>query len=189
MMKPMTEAMSTIDEHLVRLQRPTVQLLNPGADAEEARRRFGAHGLRLGRELAALYGWHNGTNVAPGVVLDDAHLLPGFYLMSIDEAFRTFEKMDELNVSPSWLPILTNGGGDFSFIDCSTEDVQPIFNFRFEQDVHRMQFLSVSDMLGTIAEAYDQEVFFLEERWLETDDEAWWELARSLNPRADYWSH
>lgn len=182
--------MTTIDEHLVRLQRPTALLLNPGTDdAEEVRLRFEANGLSLGRELAALYGWHNGTNVAPGVVLDNAHLLPGFYLMSIDEAFGTFEEMKAFNVNPSWVPILANGGGDFSFIDCSTADIQPIYSFRFEQDVHRMQFLSISDMLGTIAEAYDQEVFFLEGGWLEMNDAAWWELARSLNPRADYWTH
>ncbi|WP_416416140.1 SMI1/KNR4 family protein [Paenarthrobacter aromaticivorans] len=189
MMKSVPESTATIDEQLARLQRPTVQLLNPGMDGQEIRRRFDANGLQLGRELAALYSWHDGTKVAPGVFLDDAHLIPGFYLMSVDEAFRTLEELKKRDVNPSWLPILTNGGGDFSFVDCSKPEIQPIFNFRFEQEVHRLQFLSVRDMLATFAEAYERGVFVLDDGWLEMDDDAYWELALTLNREADYWTH
>jgi cell wall assembly regulator SMI1 len=87
---------------------------------------------------------------------------------------------------PGWLPIFANGGGDFYVIDLSGAGV--VRHFRIEEAEHPIEFLTVSDMLATIAAGHDRGLFFVDDNgYLEMDDLVFGSLAAEINPRVPWW--
>ena len=80
-----------------------------------------AVGLTSIRELEELYGWKNGTSIAGVAAVDDIHLFPGFYLLSIEDAVANYRAFaPDARWMGGWLPVFANGGGDFYVLDLNT---------------------------------------------------------------------
>ncbi|MDP9933828.1 hypothetical protein J2T11_000152 [Paenarthrobacter nicotinovorans] len=189
MTRTVRESTAIIDESLARLQLPVSKLLKPGISAESIRDRLSNRDLSPGPDLETLYGWHDGTQVHPGAILNDLHLLPGYFFLSLDDALEVYERfVDQFQENPNWFPILADGGSSYSFVDCSNVTEQPVYRFNFDDDEHKVEFRSIRDMLATYAEAYIKGFFFVDENgWIEMDDDAYWDLAAEMNPTAPYW--
>jgi len=74
---------------------------------------------------------------------------------------------------PSWMPLFANGGGDFYVADLTGSISGSVRHFRIEESEHPVEFLSIEDMLVTLAAAYERGVFFVDVHgYLEMDDPA-----------------
>ncbi|GAA4978817.1 hypothetical protein GCM10023317_01190 [Actinopolymorpha pittospori] len=112
-----------------------------------------ATGLTSSAGLESLYGWRNGTSTAGGVTLDDIHIFPGFYLLSIQDAIANYRAFaTDSRWTPGWLPLFANGGGDFYVLDLTSSSGSPVRHFRIEEPEHPIEFGSLRALLTTLAE-------------------------------------
>jgi hypothetical protein len=188
----MALALEAITAGLHHLGRTTTAgLLRPGLPPGETRAVLRGVGLVPSEELVQLYAWHDGTNAPAGTLLDDMHLLPGFYLSSLEEARTNYEAFrGDRRWDTEWLPVLANGGGDFLAVTCSARpDLRgQIIHFRIEESEHPVEYLSVGRMLETVAAAYREGVYFVDaDGYLEMDDSVFDDLASRLNPDVAWW--
>ncbi|MDQ6719297.1 MAG: SMI1/KNR4 family protein, partial [Candidatus Dormibacteraeota bacterium] len=110
-----SERLVEVSRELVRLGRKTtIALLRPGIPTRASEAMLRQHGLQVPFGLPELYAWHDGTDATTGVPLDDLHLFPGYYFLSLEDATRNYAAFrDDPRWNPAWLPIFANGGGDF----------------------------------------------------------------------------
>lgn len=187
----MHELLHSIDAGLKRLGRTkTLSLLRPGLPVDEVHRSLQALELESPEDLACAYAWHDGTDASTGVPLDDLHLFPGFYFLSLHDAcanhkaFRDDDRWDE-----SWFPILANGGGDFFAVVCATgPQYGRVVHFRIDALNHPVEYSSTEALFRTIATAYEDGVFFVDEHgYLEMSDPVFIALAGRLNADVEFW--
>ena len=174
MSDPAGQPWSKIDEALERLDRRTLlESLQPGIDVGTVRHRLDTVGFPTSGEIESLYAWHNGTST-DGVTLDDIHLFPGFYLLSIEDAVANYEAFsDDSRWVKGWLPLFANGGGDFYVVDLSGSASEPVRHFRIDESEHPVDFGSLGAMAETLALGFERDVFFVDDRgYLEMDDQA-----------------
>jgi cell wall assembly regulator SMI1 len=183
---PLGDSARKIDEGLVRLRRTrTIDLLQPGKTAPDVRATLERLGLTCSDELVSLYEWHDGTDATSGAILDDLHLFPGFYLLTLADAAATYEAFeDDPRWDRSWFPILANGGGDFFTVVC--DEFGGVVRFRIEDSEHPVEYSSISKLLETIAAAFENGVFYVDDRgYLEMHDDVFAALASRLDGDVD----
>ncbi len=181
--------LATIEKGLERLNRSSLlPSLRTGVPASTVKEALRGVGLTPPPELEALYSWRDGTSTE-GVILDDIHLFPGFYLLSVEDAVTNYRAfLADSRWATGWLPIFANGGGDFYVLDLSSSLASPVRHFRVEESEHPIEFDSLSALLKTLAEAFKRGILFVDPSgYLEMDDLVFSELAAELNPDADWW--
>ena len=183
--------LADIESGLDRLRRRTLlAALEPGLAPSRTRSLLSACGLPHSGQVEALYAWRDGTEAAGVESVDDIHLFPGFYLLALEDAvanYRTF--VTDQRWTTGWLPIFANGGGDFYVTDLSGDTVGVVRHFRIEETEHPIEFLTIHDMLMTIAAGFRRGVFFVDaDGYFEMDDLAFGFLAAELNPRVPWWA-
>lgn len=181
--------LAAIETALRHLDRgPLLRSLQSGLSDSTVQSSLDGVGLSTPPELEALYGWHDGTSTS-GVVLDDIHLFPGFYLLSLEDALANYRAfVTDSRWTAGWLPIFANGGGDFYVLDLSSSAVSPVRHFRIEESEHPIEFGSLGALLATLAAAFARGVFFVDPHgYLEMDDLTFGELAAELNPDVGWW--
>jgi hypothetical protein len=187
----MGDCLDAIEAILARLSRNVVQLLRPGLPGKHIESQLAARRLPVDPDLRTLYEWRNGTDATTGLALDDLHLVPGFYLLSIDDALANYDEfIKSARWNSSWLPVLANGGGDFLALDLSNGGAKaPVRHFRIEQDDHPIEYESLAEMVATFTAAYERGVFYVDgQGFLEMDDDAYATLAATLNPKVPWWN-
>jgi cell wall assembly regulator SMI1 len=188
----MRDLLDSIEAALDRAGRvTTLRRLRPGLGPEDVRQRFGALGLTAPEDLARVYAWHDGTDAGSGAPLDDLHMFPGLYLLSLRDAATNYEAFrDDGRWNPAWLPVFANGGGDFLAVVCDETRAQwgNVVHFRIDEADHPVEFASVGRLLATVVAAYVGGICFVDDRgYLELDDLAFGALAGRLNPDVEYW--
>ncbi len=189
-MTGLRESLISVEATLAHLERKVVQLLRPGLSQGEIESRLAVRHFPSIEEVVDLYEWRDGTDATTGLALDDLHLVPGFYLLSLHDAlanFDTFTKSPRWNTS--WLPVLANGGGDFLALDTSgSAGATPVHHLRIEESKHPIEYNSLADMFATFVAAYEQGIFYVDSHgYLEMDDNAYASLAAALNPTVPWW--
>jgi cell wall assembly regulator SMI1 len=180
------ESLRLIQGYLDRLGRqPTLERLQPGVEPEALNKKVEAVGLSAPADLAELYEWRNGTN-ASGAVLDDLHVWPGFYFLSVEDAIANYTAfVRDARWDRGWLPVFANGGGDFYAVVChkGRGDWGQVIYFRIDEIEHPVEFHSIQALLATLAAAYESGIFFIDDRgYLEMNDVEFSELANSVDP-------
>jgi len=99
-------------------------ILRPGIGADVIGRGFASTGFEPHPDLAALYGWRDGTSRDKPRKLLEIMLLTPFHLPAFGECLKTRsaflarqEADDESFWEPSWFPFASDGGGDHLFLD------------------------------------------------------------------------
>lgn len=190
MTSDLSATLANIETSLKHLGRQTLlRFLQEGVSAETVQNSLEAVGLGATPELESLYAWRNGTAISGGVMLDDIHLFPGFYMLSIEDATANYGAfVTDPRWEQGWLPILANGGGDFYVLDLGSRSAQPVRHFRIEEATHPIEFASLEKMLVTLSSAFDRNIFYVDHNgYLEMDDLAFGALAAELNPEVEWW--
>jgi hypothetical protein len=183
--------LSEIESGLSRLARPTIQLLKPGIDPATAGELLTRRGLEPPDDLLALWQWRNGTRTKNDATLGDLWLVPGFYLLSVEDATRNFDAFAaNPRWHPAWLPVFANGGGDFLAVDCSARhDHGAVYHFRIEQSEHPLEYQSVERMVATFAAAFSRGAFYIDAQGsFEEDADAFATIAAEINPQVHWWT-
>jgi hypothetical protein len=102
----LTDALDQLAEHLRRLNRPVAWWLRPGISADQLP-------ADLPGSVAQWFGWADGVESFDGQLQDDANVIPGYTLLSFDEAVRIMPAYaGDPVLGSSWLPLLTTAGAD-----------------------------------------------------------------------------
>lgn len=185
----MNNSLATIEAGLQKLGRAELlQRFRPGLPNDEVPQRLQAAGLEADGALADLYGWHDGTELAGVQKSGSVHLMPGFYFPPLEHSLTDHAAfVQDPRWHQSWLPLLADGGGDFYFVDQAGGG--QVRRYRFDESEYPVEYASVSDMVHTLAAAYERDVFFVDEQgYLEMDDDAFAEVAAELNPSVPWWT-
>ncbi len=191
MTSEISSALVEIEAALERLgRRVLLDALRVGIDADRVRALLAACGLTSVRDVEALYAWHDGTETTGVASVDDIHLFPGFYLLSLEDAVANYRAfVEDPRWAQGWLPLFANGGGDFYVVELSGGGQGAVRHFRIEEVEHPIEFSSLADMIDTLAVGFDRRVFFVDSGgYLEMDDLAFAALAAELNPGVSWWS-
>ncbi len=189
MISDLATSLASIERALRSLHRDILlRSLRPGLPPDVVRERLAPTDRPVPPELVALYGWRDGTQ-AEDVILDDIHVVPGFYLQSTADAMADYRAfVVDPRWAVGWLPILADGGGHFYVLDCSSPLSTPVRHFRLEEVEHPIEFLSLGAFLSTVAAAYERGTYFIDGRGcLEMDDLVFAGLAAELNPDVAWW--
>jgi len=191
-MTVLLDCLLALEQTLARLDRRVIALLQSGLARTEIEAGLSLRRLPLIPDHTTMYEWRNGTDATTGAVLGDLSLVPGFYLLSLDDALTNYDALTKSDRWDSaWLPILANGGGDFLALQLPSGDAigGDVCHFRIEYDEHPVEYRSISDMFATFLTAYDQGIFFVDDDGhLEMDDAAYSVLAAAMNPEISWWS-
>jgi cell wall assembly regulator SMI1 len=177
-----------VEERVAQLGRTAaLNALQPGLQAPAVVERLATVGLVAPPEVVQYFGWHDGQGDYDAT-LGELWLFPGFYPMSTEEALIDYAA---LVVDPrwqtGWLPIFADGGGDFFVVDLESDGV--IRRFRNDETIQPIEYLSLSSMIATIADAYDEGVYHLGEHGeLTLDQAAFAVLAARHNPGVAWWT-
>ena len=190
MLASVQECVELIENYLRRLDRPITNKLQSGVSSEVVKDAFNAAHLTAPSGLIALYSCHDGTKIKKGDSLDDAHYFPGFYWLSLSDAFNVYKAFfADTRWSKSWVPIFGNGGGDFFAVIC--EEGSPNFGsvvgFRVGQLEQPIQFENILSMMQFISRCYELGLYFLDNGYLEADDFKAAIVAKALNPNLSYY--
>jgi len=166
----------------------TTEGAETGLDANEVRSLLNGSGLPSSAAVEAVYSWRDGTQTAE-VSLDDSHLFPGFYLLSLEDSILNYRAfVGNPRWSPGWLPLFANGGGDFYVVDLGSEPSGLVRHFRIDETEHPIEFTSLDGMLTTVMADFERTVFFVDgDGYLEMDELAFAVVAAELNPHVPWW--
>ena len=189
-MNDVAAALTRIEAGIRRLELHTVlAALRDGVAPRVTHARLASLELASNPHLEALYAWRDGTRTGSGATLGEIWLIPGFYLLSLDDAianYRAFAADPRWRFG--WLPLFADGGGDFYVVELGREQSGAVRRFRIDEAEHPIEFATVGDFLGTLAAAFDEGVFLaFDEGGVDMNDELFARLARRLNPDVSRW--
>jgi len=192
-MAKIVRALDVILSHLAVLNRPVVDQLQPGLTREKIAQTLESEQITLPGEALDMWGWRNGTRIAPGrTQLDDIQFFPGFYFYSFEDALVQYGAMrNDRRWNKHWFPIFASGGGDFYALDVRGDDRDhaPIIGFILGARTHPVEYECLERMCETLATCFQRGVFFLSsDGFLEMDDDKHNAIARELNPSVALWS-
>lgn len=113
--------------------------------------------------------------------------------LTLDEALKLYRinLRDEL-WSATLFPLFDSGGSDFLLIQLDEEsvDYKRIFLFSPAQ-AFETQYMIIYDsleaMFRSIIECYDKNIYYIQDGFLEVDNDRLFPTCRKLNPNSDYW--
>lgn len=178
-------ALSGLEVNLERLGRRTLmQALQPGIGSDEVGMLLEGAGLPSDECVEALYSWRNGTQTTD-VTIDEIAIFPGFYLLSLEDAVITYRTMAVAGPrwDAVWLPVFADGGGDYYVVELGGQSSGWVRHFQIDELEHPYEFRSLTEMVVTLAAAFDQNVFIVDsDGYLEMNDLRFVELVAELNP-------
>lgn len=182
------QSLADVKNALRRLDRNVLlNLLREGVPAEEVRAALESARLPTSRELEAFYGWHNG--LGDGGVIGEVTIFPGFYLLSLQEAIANYKIfVSDARWRTGWFPVFADGGGDFYVVDFGSSSEAAVRHFWIEKLECPVEFLSLGDLLSTIAAGYERNIIVVNSDGdLSMDYFAYAALANEMNPAVDWW--
>ncbi|MEE9336368.1 MAG: SMI1/KNR4 family protein [Granulosicoccaceae bacterium] len=191
-MSALTKQLDSLRLHLQSFGMPTLGHLQPGLDSDAVVSVFKSVGLVPTAEIVELYNWSNGVTEDGGILLDDIHFIPGFYLMSIGESIAHLKaNKGDARWSEKWWPILANGGGDFYAVDLSQPsndgDSSPVIKFMLGYPKVDIEYTSIQTLIKTFVECCDLGIVYMDGGYLEMDDAKQYVVAKRNNPDVDFW--
>jgi hypothetical protein len=165
--------------------RKVIDLLQPGLTAETIDGRVAPLAPRA--DVVRLYEWRDGTLLSQDFVLNDHYLIPGYYLMSLDDGLHAYRGLTaDTPWSQHWFPILASGGGDYYGVD----DVDPghVIHYIRGHPTYLIQYSDLTSMMQSVAQCYESGVYAVDDSgFFEVDLDAEAMIARQFNPGMAYW--
>jgi hypothetical protein len=188
MMQTTKVLIESIVQYLVILRRPVVSALQKKVDRTEVNKIFSTLGLIAPQGLLEMFESYNGTKVDEGDDLDSLHFFPGFYWMSVEDSVNSYLACCKYDLwDKSWFPLFSNGGGDFYCVICDkkSDNYGEIVGFIYGESSSDIEFSSLPAMLTVVRECFSRNIYYLENGYLEANDNAVIEVAREFCPELD----
>lgn len=183
--------LSLLKANLERLERQVTQLLQNGATDQVISDFFILNGLDAPLDIVDLYSCNDGVRYSTNDIIDDICLFPGFYWLSLKSAFTVYNAISsDERWDKSWVPIFSNGGGDFYAVICDKKSIYfgGIVGFIMGEEEHFVEYSGINNMLACINACYSGGVFFLKKGRLDANyfDAAL--VAKSFNQSLPYYN-
>jgi hypothetical protein len=152
----LTDALHQFVDHLGRLNRPAAWWIRPGVPAD--RLPAGAP-----ESVAHWFAWADGIESFEGQLFNDASVIPGYTLVSVDEAARL---MPAYGADPvlrdRWFPLLTTAAADlYAAVWAPGAEAQVASVVAGEPT--EVEFGSIERMVDFFNACFDTEVFFVDD--------------------------
>jgi len=184
-------ALDVILFQLTRLGRACVPVMQPGLRQTQIASAERALPFQLPGELRALYRWRNGTFTKEGDTIAALWFFPGFNFPPLKEAIQIYgERKDGPQWKKGWFPFFADFAGDFYIVACSPKGGHSarVIGFVHGEPEQAVEYLSVTTMLETLADCYEQGAFFVnDDGLLDIDDDLHRRIARQHNPGVAEW--
>lgn len=173
---------------LARLSRPAAKRFLPGVEPGAVSDLLGRLRIPMPEGLAEWYSEWNGMDWRDGDSADDLAVIPGFYLLSLEDAGASRKDFKE-RLKPGWLPLLENAGGDVYAVEGATgRKTAGMVHFCPEYDRAETVYDSLAAMAASLAACLDQGIYHVDANGdFEIDDDGEFEICGALNPRSAYW--
>ena len=146
-------------EQLSRMGRGVVTLLRPGAQAAEVEAAFGRP---VPDSVADWFSWCNGVTARAGQIQDDVNIIPGYNLVSVNEAVAmipTYSGDDVLGFN--WIPLLRSGGGDIYAAVWDSARVARVAGVIVGEPTE-IEFSSIEQMVSVFNECFRNGAFYID---------------------------
>lgn len=217
-MRTITENFNVILDHQKAMDYSYYSILNPPADVNDIRKTEDRFRMNFSDELKELYSLANGT-ISERHIAKLFGLFPSYDFINLDEAVYTYslyendftltdpayggaftlrnhDYAETLTPQRNMFPIFADGCGDYYWVDLNenTKHYGQVL-FSFDGDGADYAFNSLTSMLQTIAECYERNIFFLENRMnsqfdfrlLTQDNKKWKIIGKRNNPGLSFW--
>lgn len=192
-MSSMVIYLDKIVKHLRKLGRSAPNLLKDPLLVEDIQLVESKLPFSFSAELFDLYCWRNGTESGEGVLLEDTYFFPGFYFLSLEEAFQIYvERKDAPQWKESWFPVFADGAGDFYIIPCAPKklDHTEVIGFIHGEPEQMIEYESLLSMIKTIEACFAERAFYInDDDTMEIDDDKQREIAIQFNPEVALWQN
>lgn len=180
-----------IYEHLLNLNCPINEYINDGVTKKMVLDCFENIGLVPSPEIIDLYTWHNGTNIIEGTKLDYIQFIPGFHLLSLEDAIYQYNLVKEdQRWNKSWFPFMANGGGDFYNIDLTMSNklTTPIVGFILGELAQEIEYENMTSMMKTFYICYEKKIIYCSNQgYLDMNDQEYAKIALKINSNIKFW--
>jgi hypothetical protein len=191
MQNKIAEKLDKVLTFLLKWKFSVIGFLQHGLDKSLILQYFSKINLNPTNEMVQLYSWRNGTNISKGTNLDDIQFIPGFHILSLEDALVQYKSIkDDPRWNRLWFPIMANGGGDFYAVDLSLSNgnCAPVIGFVLGENEQYVEYQSIDAMLNTFLECCVKGVVYRSnEGYLEMDDNKHALIARVNNPEVGFW--
>ncbi|WP_436771758.1 hypothetical protein [Yinghuangia sp. YIM S09857] len=159
-MATVTEGLEGVRRELDRLERKVVRLFEPGLAPEAVRAKLDG----APEELVAWFGWADGTRAEEDQTVDDASFIPGYVLVSLDEALEFRDEVEvESDGDEEWLPLLVSPAGDFYAVAWTADEgIVQVWSYVDGAPV-QTDYPDMERMLRTFVESFRTGAFEVDE--------------------------
>lgn len=187
-------------EHWKRLATPVVPDLPPALSRAEINEAMRGLPFTLPEDVYEFYMWHDGTV--------NSGLLPYWYLMSLEDAIRTYNEAPSLFVNlveevqesgvlekkaenvKCCFPLFFDAGGTLLTLPCSenTQPGEPLISW--DEELPQVIYKDIQSLVDTVVAASKIGAYFLPHEGLDVIDvdmSKWLQAARECNPNVSYW--
>jgi cell wall assembly regulator SMI1 len=144
-----------------------LSLVRPPQTPEAVSQALEQAGVATSSEVSDWYSVWDGQR--PDGALGEMDVLPGFYALSLVDALAHRSHQAWL---PSWLPLLADGGGDYIVVDTARSGA-PVYRHRSDEPEPERLASSLLSFLDTAVAAFAEGVVFVEDGYLEQDEDQW----------------
>lgn len=185
------QLMDGVVAHLQRLGRSVPSLLQTPLSGAELQVWAAKFPFTLTREIEVIYSWRNGTRALEDDLLESLYLFPGFYLLSIEEAYQTYlERKDAPQWRKGWFPLFADGAGDFYILPCGRKkaDSSVVIGLLHGEPEQIAEYESLTAMAATLEAAFARGAFYIDQDdSMEVDDDMYGRIAHKFNPGIPEW--
>jgi|GEM_PF-6016253 len=154
----MSDHITALERWLTDNRPAFLDRLNPGASPDSIAAVEAAHGLTFPEELRAFYIWRDRQQSGSGTFAGNQSLMS---VKEIDDSLSIFNELHESGDfetetwwSPSWIPVVANGGGSHLVVD--TNQQGRVLEFWKADPDRPMVALSFADWIGDRIKAFEQ---------------------------------
>lgn len=181
-----------LEGHLNKLHVPVTKYLHTGLSDTEVINELNCIKLSATEEIIHLYKWKNGAHPDSTLPLGEFLFIPGYFFLPLSKACEQYQLMADFDDwQKTWLPILSNGNGDFFAADltASFTSPTPIIDYLLPDPDTPIAFQSIANMIRVFIMCFEQNAFFVDSKtgYLDADDDAWGTIAKKLNPYSPCW--
>jgi hypothetical protein len=118
--------------------------------------------MEVPASVAQWFSWCNGVEIRSGQLQDDVSVIPGYSLVSIEEAVRIMPSYyGDLVLGERWLPLLATAGGDIYAAVWRLGGEAEVAGVLVGESTE-VEFSSIEQMVSVLNACFEREAFLVD---------------------------